>query len=110
LVSRGWDVALGKPRLKLRVLRRASQAAFAVIVNTGVDDLLNIVLFKDFVDHHSSAEKDRNADETADKTTTLPAVSPLATLVSIRTIDVVADESAGTADAKVKVAPPYLNR
>jgi hypothetical protein len=39
LVSRGWDVALGKPRLKLRVLSRAGQAAFAVVVNASVDGL-----------------------------------------------------------------------
>jgi hypothetical protein len=51
LVSRGWDVALGKPSLKLRVLSRASQAAFAVIVNASVDLLFAFSGGKHFVDH-----------------------------------------------------------
>jgi hypothetical protein len=36
-VSWFWSIAFSKPRLKLRVLSRASQAAFAIIVNASID-------------------------------------------------------------------------
>jgi hypothetical protein len=47
-------MALGKPRLKLRVVSRASQAAFAVIVNASVDLWFAFLARKHFENHSST--------------------------------------------------------
>jgi hypothetical protein len=99
LIRRGWDVALGNPRLKLRILSRAGKAAFAVIVNASVDLRVFWVTFRKHFENHNSALQARKAVVTPDallKEHPRPTVKPDATRASMLIISVVALAKAGT--------------
>jgi hypothetical protein len=104
-ISGQWDVAFGKPRLKLRVLSRASQSAFAVIVNASVDLLFAFNGGKHFV-NHSSALHARKAPEAVEFAIPAFATVGVADVVIkfVAAVVSVALTKAGT-DAKGNVLP-----
>jgi hypothetical protein len=96
LVSGKRLVALGKPRLKLRVISRASQAAFAIIVNASVDLLFAFNDGEHFVNHSSTLHA-RNAFALAALICPpKPVVSPEATVRLTEAQSIVEIPKAGT--------------
>jgi hypothetical protein len=108
LVSRGWDVALGKPRCKLRVLSRASQSAFAVIVNASVDLWPAFNGGKHFENHSSALHARKAFVFTARPATDCPPVNPDETVKFIVAFEVLASLKVGT---ELHIAVPlFVNR
>jgi hypothetical protein len=90
--------------LKLRVVSRASQSAFAVIVNASVDLLIAFLARKHFVNHSSALHARYALVLAARPIAPLPAVNPEATVKFTLELSVVAVANDGT-DEQVVLAP-----